>query len=121
MSNVSSRHVYKDDEQQPEEELSPFQMIERAVDLALQAHGIWNLEISQTMGEIVQVAEAIAKPTSDVRKGMFDLTKIAAADRDSVVRAIAIYMAVAAEMLGMTRHQMEKKLAKFAKELGDLE
>lgn len=116
---MSSRHVDEDDDQQ-QQELSPFQMIERAVDLALQAHGIWDIDISQTTGEIVKVAEALAKPAGDIRKGMFDPKKISATDRESVLRAIAIYKAVAAEMLGMTYQQMEKKLKKYAEELGDI-
>jgi hypothetical protein len=68
----------------------------------------------------MRVAEALAqtKP-GDFRKGIFDPKKIAAVDRESIIRAIAIYKAVAAEMLGMSYQQMQKRLKKYAEELGD--
>ena len=116
---MRSRHFDEDNEEQPQE-LSLFEWIERSVDLALQAHGVWNLPVSQTVGEIVKVAEALANPApGDLRKVIFDPKKMSAVDRDSVIRAIAIYKAVAAEMMGLSNKEMEKKLREFAKELGD--
>jgi len=105
---------------QPEpsdEQLTPFQLIEKAVDLALQAHGIHGLEVRATVGEIVQVAKELGKTDSrDFRKGVYDHKKIASIDRESLIRAIAIYKAVAADLLGMSYEQIERQIDKYAKE-----
>ena len=100
--------------------ISFFEFINRTVNLALQAHGVWSVEASETIGEIVQVAEELAKTNpGDFRKSVFDIKKMSAVDREAIIRAIAIYKAVAAELFGMTYAQIEKKIDKYAKEFGD--
>jgi len=114
---VCSRPFDEDDEEIPQEELSPFQLIEKAVDLALQAHGIWNIEVSETVGKIVQVAENLAKvEPGDLRKLTYDPRKIAAADRESLFKAIAIFKLVAGETFGLTRAQVQKKIDKYVEQ-----
>lgn len=110
----------REEQEQHSEPISFFEFINRTVNLALQAHGVWSLEASETIGEIVQVAEELAKTNpGDFRKSVFNIKKMSAVDREAIIRAIAIYKAVAAELFGMSYAQIEKKIDKYAKEFGD--
>lgn len=109
-----------DPDEQPEEELSPFQLIERAVDLALQAHGIHGLEVRATVGEIVQVAQELSKADPDFRKSMFDPRKMTALEFNAFIDALAIYIKVGTKASGRTSAQFQKRLMKRLRELGDV-
>ena len=114
---MSKRHFHEDDEEPTPEELSIFEFMERAVDLALQSHGVWNLEISGTMAPIFRVAENLTKvDTKDFRNIIYDPKKLAAVDRETLCKAFAIFKLVAIERWGWTREQLQKKIEKYMDE-----
>lgn len=116
MVKPDASHQPPDDESL-EEYVSFFDFVYKTVNLALQAHNVWNLEIDDTVGEIVNVAKALAGP--DINKGVFDPRKISAipaVNREAVIKAIAIYTLVAAETFGISDAEMEKRVQRYTKE-----
>lgn len=109
-----------EDEQPEPEQISFFDFIDRTVNLALQAHGVWNVEVSETIGEIVKVSQELSNPNpGEFRHAVFDTKKIAAVpavNREAVIKAIAIYKLVAAEMFAISHEEMEKRVQKYTKE-----
>jgi len=107
------------DNQPPQdEELSPFKLIERVVDTAMQAHGIWTPEVSATIGQIVKVAEELSDETlahdeNYLRYGMVNYKKLRGVDPKVVFRALAIYKQALADLCGMDIKQVEAEIRKY--------
>ncbi len=98
-----------------QDEESFFKFIERAVDLALQVHGVYTPELSSTIGEIVQVAEELSQPGPDFRRAIFSHGRFKNDDIESTYRAIAIFKQALADHRGISLKQVERHIRKYAK------
>lgn len=97
----------------PQDDPTFLEFVEKAVDAALQAHKSWNPELSDTLGEIVNVAAELSHP-EDYKRAIVTHSKIRRIDKDALFRALAIYRQVIADLYGMTLPEVEAKIKQYA-------
>ena len=88
------------------------------VDAALQAHGVYSPEVSNTVGQILKVADELSKPEfvhdeHYLRYGMIDFKQMYGIKPETLFRALAIYKQAIADLCGLTIDEVEKEIRKY--------
>lgn len=105
-------------EQEDIQEVPLLELIGRMVDAAMQAHKVYTPEVSNTIGQIIKVADELSKPEFEhdehyLRYGMIDFKQMYGVKMETLFRALAIYKQAIADLSGLTIEQVEKEIRKY--------